>query len=72
MTTINHPPHSDWDKVKGPPADRILPYKELENVDPSILDKLVVLRLNGGLGTTMVSCAHSPFSSSFVSQKKRG
>jgi len=43
----------DWDKVKGPPADRILPYKELENVDPSILDKLVVLRLNGGLGTTM-------------------
>ncbi|KAG7528453.1 hypothetical protein FFLO_06134 [Filobasidium floriforme] len=43
----------EWDKVNSPPAERILPYQQLDSLDPSMLDKLVVLRLNGGLGTTM-------------------
>lgn len=46
-------PRSEWDKVNSPPAERILPYQQLDSLDPSMLDKLVVLRLNGGLGTTM-------------------
>ena len=44
---------SEWDKVKSPPPEKIIKYKQLDQIDPSLLDKLVVLRLNGGLGTTM-------------------
>ena len=45
---------SDWDKIQPPAADQVLPYASLpEASDPSILNKLAVLKLNGGLGTTM-------------------
>ncbi|CAE6515977.1 unnamed protein product [Rhizoctonia solani] len=45
----------DWEKIKPPPADRVIDYKTLPEVDEckEHLDKLVVLKLNGGLGTTM-------------------
>jgi len=44
----------DWDKIR-PLAPELVPsYNDLpESVDPSILEKVVVLKLNGGLGTTM-------------------
>jgi hypothetical protein len=47
----------DWARINPPPKDMIVPYAELSAVDESAkgayLDKLVVLKLNGGLGTTM-------------------
>lgn len=46
--------HSDWDKIQPPSPEQIVPYADLPEVqDPSLLDKLAVLKLNGGLGTTM-------------------
>ena len=44
---------SDWEKIKAPKPEQVRPYQVLPNVDPAILDKLAVLKLNGGLGTTM-------------------
>ncbi|CDZ98847.1 utp-glucose-1-phosphate uridylyltransferase [Phaffia rhodozyma] len=44
----------DWDQVNPPAADQIVPYADLPaSTDGSILNKLAVLKLNGGLGTTM-------------------
>lgn len=43
----------DWEKIKAPKPEQVRPYEVLPNVDPAILDKLAVLKLNGGLGTTM-------------------
>ncbi|RIA84142.1 UTP--glucose-1-phosphate uridylyltransferase family [Glomus cerebriforme] len=44
----------DWDKVKEPSPEQIIPYKKLSKCDnPEYLNKLAVLKLNGGLGTTM-------------------
>jgi len=45
--------NSDWEKIKAPKPEQVRPYEVLPNVDPAILDKLAVLKLNGGLGTTM-------------------
>lgn len=49
--------HIDWSKINPPKADLIIPYKNLEPVNSTKLkelsSKLVVLKLNGGLGTTM-------------------
>jgi UTP--glucose-1-phosphate uridylyltransferase len=43
-----------WDKIQPPAKDQVVPYADLpEPADPTILDKLAVLKLNGGLGTTM-------------------
>lgn len=43
-----------WDRIAPPAADQVVSYNDLpETSDPSILDKLAVLKLNGGLGTTM-------------------
>lgn len=44
---------SDWEKINPPKPEQVRPYKVLDKVDPSILNKLAVLKLNGGLGTTM-------------------
>lgn len=45
---------SDWEKIQPPTPEQVVPYAELpEKTDPSLLDKLAVLKLNGGLGTTM-------------------
>ncbi|GAA5841596.1 hypothetical protein JCM11251_004226 [Rhodosporidiobolus azoricus] len=44
----------DWEKIEPPTKEQIVPYSELsQSADPSLLDKLAVLKLNGGLGTTM-------------------
>nr|CAG8563948.1 2444_t:CDS:2 [Entrophospora candida] len=45
----------DWDKVKQPSPEQIIPYKNLSPVceNTESLNKLAVLKLNGGLGTTM-------------------
>lgn len=46
--------YSEWDKIKPPAPEQVVPYSTLkQSQDPSILDKLAVLKLNGGLGTTM-------------------
>jgi UDP-N-acetylglucosamine pyrophosphorylase len=47
-------PLSVWDDVHPPAKDEIIPYADLPKADnAAILDTLAVLKLNGGLGTTM-------------------
>ncbi|KAJ3287918.1 UTP-glucose-1-phosphate uridylyltransferase [Borealophlyctis nickersoniae] len=47
----------DWAEVKSPGAEQVRLYKELPKVNSdsitNALEKLAVLKLNGGLGTTM-------------------
>ncbi|KIK09141.1 hypothetical protein K443DRAFT_447852 [Laccaria amethystina LaAM-08-1] len=44
----------DWDRIKSPAADQIVPYAELPKPkDTKNLNKLAVLKVNGGLGTSM-------------------
>ncbi|KAG6777289.1 hypothetical protein POTOM_017108 [Populus tomentosa] len=49
----------EWSKIQTPTDEVVIPYDTLESTpeDPEetkmLLDKLVVLKLNGGLGTTM-------------------
>ncbi|KAF7790399.1 hypothetical protein EIP86_001354 [Pleurotus ostreatoroseus] len=44
----------DWDRMTGPDADDIVPYSTLpEAPTPKNLQKLAVLKVNGGLGTSM-------------------
>ncbi|KAG6334948.1 hypothetical protein ID866_4146 [Astraeus odoratus] len=44
----------DWDRIKSPADDQIIPYDTLsEPKDRSNLNKLAVLKVNGGLGTSM-------------------
>lgn len=46
-----------WDKIQSLPKSAVRPYSDIADVDASqvkgLLDKLVVLKLNGGLGTSM-------------------
>lgn len=50
-------PALDWSKIKPPPDGMVTLYKKLSTMPASraveLLDKLVVVKLNGGLGTTM-------------------
>ncbi|KAI8323951.1 UTP--glucose-1-phosphate uridylyltransferase [Martensiomyces pterosporus] len=47
----------DWEKVRGPKPEDVIAYDDLEHKDfkdvSPLLNKLAVLKLNGGLGTTM-------------------
>ncbi|KZS98186.1 UTP-glucose-1-phosphate uridylyltransferase [Sistotremastrum niveocremeum HHB9708] len=44
----------DWDRIKSPGADQIIPYDSLpKKWDAAHLSKLAVLKVNGGLGTSM-------------------
>ncbi|KAI9509717.1 UTP-glucose-1-phosphate uridylyltransferase [Russula earlei] len=44
----------EWDRIKSPAADQIVPYDKLPDVtSPNALNKLAVLKVNGGLGTSM-------------------
>jgi len=44
----------DWDKVISPSVEQVVAYSSLpEPEDVGILDKVAVLKLNGGLGTSM-------------------
>ncbi|KAJ8444172.1 hypothetical protein Cgig2_030992 [Carnegiea gigantea] len=51
--------HVDWSKIQTPTDDIVIPYDVLASPPEDaaktreLLDKLVVLKLNGGLGTTM-------------------
>ena len=46
--------YSDWQKVSAATEKQIGAYEKLpQNCDASSLRKLVVLKVNGGLGTTM-------------------
>lgn len=43
-----------WDRIKAPAADQIIKYDKLPSVlDSRNLNKLAVLKVNGGLGTSM-------------------
>ena len=43
-----------WDRIKSPAADQIVPYDKLPTeVDLNAMSKLAVLKVNGGLGTSM-------------------
>lgn len=44
---------SDWDRIASPSEDKIVPYSKLPTADASNLNKLAVLKVNGGLGTSM-------------------
>jgi UTP--glucose-1-phosphate uridylyltransferase len=45
---------SHWDRVKSPDASQIVPYADIsKSADISALNKLAVLKVNGGLGTSM-------------------
>lgn len=53
--------YRDWDHIKSPAEDQILPYAKLPTpVDPKNLNKLAVLKVNGGLGTSMGVSICSP------------
>ncbi|TJX49763.1 hypothetical protein E8P77_27365, partial [Soehngenia saccharolytica] len=46
----------EWEKIKTPTDEVVVPYADLATPGEDtkgLLDKLVVLKLNGGLGTTM-------------------
>ncbi|KAF9230700.1 UTP--glucose-1-phosphate uridylyltransferase [Melanogaster broomeanus] len=44
----------DWERIKAPGEDQIIPYDQLPRIpDPNVLSKLAVLKVNGGLGTSM-------------------
>lgn len=46
--------NSDWDRIKSPSEDQIVPYAKLPtSAQHSNLSKLAVLKVNGGLGTSM-------------------
>jgi UTP--glucose-1-phosphate uridylyltransferase len=45
---------SDWDRIKSPADDKVVPYAKLpKTCDTKNLNKLAVLKVNGGLGTSM-------------------
>lgn len=47
----------DWSKISSPADSQVIPYSSLPSLEKSkvapMLSKLAVLKLNGGLGTTM-------------------
>lgn len=46
----------DWPRISPPSASHIIPYSSLKRPveqESELLGKLAVLKLNGGLGTTM-------------------
>lgn len=43
----------DWDKIKSPTPSEVVQYSSLQDKDSTNLSKLAVLKLNGGLGTSM-------------------
>ena len=55
-------PLSEWDRIKSPGEDKIVPYANLSEGDPSSLQKLAVLKVNGGLGTSMGASSSSVMS----------
>jgi UTP--glucose-1-phosphate uridylyltransferase len=51
---LTYPFHSDWEKIKSPAEDQIIAYNNLPKETQIVnLNKLAVLKVNGGLGTSM-------------------
>lgn len=51
---INAVTISDWDRIKSPNDRQVIPYGHLPQITgPEGLSKLAVLKVNGGLGTSM-------------------
>jgi len=51
-------PSIKWDGISPPPSEKIIPFANIETIDDQdmvarLLNKLVVVKLNGGLGTSM-------------------
>ena len=46
-------PYRDWERIKSPAEDQIVPYAKLPAGNVKNLNKLAVLKVNGGLGTSM-------------------
>ncbi|XP_064484807.1 UTP--glucose-1-phosphate uridylyltransferase-like [Ornithodoros turicata] len=50
-------PSVQWDAIEPPPSDTVIPYDMLKSPAPEaikdMMNKLVVVKLNGGLGTSM-------------------
>lgn len=46
---------SEWDRIQPPNPEQVVKYENITQVEgaAALLDKLVVLKLNGGLGTSM-------------------
>ncbi|KAH9830816.1 UTP-glucose-1-phosphate uridylyltransferase [Rhodofomes roseus] len=42
-----------WDRIKSPSDDKVVPYSKLPSGDVANLNNLAVLKVNGGLGTSM-------------------
>ena len=52
--TTDHPPCRDWERIAPPAEGQVVDYNELANSESvAFLSKLAVLKLNGGLGTSM-------------------
>lgn len=46
--------YRDWEKIQTPSSEQIVPYASMPEITATAdLEKLAVLKLNGGLGTTM-------------------
>ncbi|CDK28863.1 unnamed protein product [Kuraishia capsulata CBS 1993] len=43
----------DWDHIRSPDHDEVVDYQTLQDANAANLSKLAVLKLNGGLGTSM-------------------
>jgi UTP--glucose-1-phosphate uridylyltransferase len=50
----------DWKKVRPPGQAQIVDYNQLSSGNTSALGKLAVLKLNGGLGTSMGKLLSGP------------
>ena len=52
--TTDHPPDRDWERIAPPAEGQVVDYNELANSESvAFLSKLAVLKLNGGLGTSV-------------------
>lgn len=58
---------SDWDRIKSPNDKQVIPYEYLPQISSSdTLSKLAVLKVNGGLGTSMGMIVYSPCTCPYV------
>lgn len=51
-------PSIKWDGISPPPSEKLIPFADIQKINDqdqvaSLLNKLVVVKLNGGLGTSM-------------------
>ena len=66
-----NPFHSDWDRIKSPSEDKIVPYAKLPSGSAQNLNKLAVLKVNGGLGTSMGTSSSAVIAISSLTRPSR-